>query len=1203
MAAHGAGRRSRQQTWREVVRVRARYQRSIHLERDASQCAALDGYLLTPLVRTLTGHICEGFRAGARAWSITGPYGTGKSAFALFLADLFCPPQQGAQKVTRRLLATADPPLARLLAGPGGLFAEQHGLCPVLATGERRPLDQVLLFALQKVITTLLRSPASPGVPPHIPAALATRVATLAEEAVTGHPVPARAVVTLLEQVASELAASTSPFRGLLVVLDEAGKVLEHAAHHPHHGDVQLLQELAEAAHRSGDTPILFVVVLHQAIEHYAGRLPLIDRSEWAKVQGRFRDLPFQGASHEMLRLAGEALDRDRLPTSLRRALAPIAATCARLVQPAGQHDPKQLEALLAAAFPLHPVTALLLGPLFRSHLAQNERSLFSFLASVAPFGFQEHLGQPLSHQGRPTLFLPDTLFDHVRASQGSRLHGHIGKAWAMIETALQRLPVDAGALEARLIKTVGLLGVFGDAAGLVASDATLEAIYTDGTEESRQVLASAMGRLRRASLIVHRKHRGAHQLREGSDLDVDELVRAAPDLAGAPARLVQRLARTAPPRPLVARRHLFETGTFRYFDLRYVDASALDQCLSEAGTGAAGRLLVVIDSESGGRERVLHQLGQPMTWVKAGPKPVIVAVPRRVGRLLELAAELSALEWVQLHTPDLNDDIVARREVATRIAETERLIRDEVARLLGGGIPGDWLTRDQRHEVGSARALARLLSDVCDKSYSKAPVLHNELLNRQKLSTTAAGARRALVHAMMNHEGEARLGIEGTPPEMSMYLSLLERHGLHRERDGAWAFGAPFDGAPGSLRPVWAEIEATWDDARETRLRVPALFDRLRAPPYGLEEGVLPVLLVAAMLAHGEEIALYEDGAFVAAPAGPEMERLLRDPGRFEVQRFAVTGPRRALCDRLGEVVLPVAPGTRAQPWGVLPIVRQLVRGVRGLTDFARATRTISATAQAVREALLRVREPARLLFHDLPVACGAPPFEATGDRSETEVDTFAERLGGALRELRFSYTAMLSSIEITLRKGLHLPIDPDEMRREVAERARALLPAAVDPQLKAFLLRVNGDIARREDWLVSVGTLLGGKPPATWNDRDIDEARVTLGSICRRFSLLEAALVGSGALPVPGSLDLLRIAVARPGHAEQERVVVLRPADAPLIGSLCDEVRAVTGSLAPAPNEAVLAALVLVLREAIAELNDPGTSLRGERYTHVHE
>jgi hypothetical protein len=1014
------------------------------------------------------------------------------------------------------------------------------------------------------------------------------QIAKLADAAAKGRAVPARDIVALFEKTAQKVAESKQPGCGLLVVLDEAGKVLENAAQQPDRGDVQLLQELAEVANRSGETPIVFVVLLHQAFEQYAGRLSLTERGEWAKVQGRFEDLAFQEASHELLRLVGAALERGPLPRPVRQKLEPLATTCSRLVTRGGGQDPKKREALLEAAFPLHPVTTLLLGPLFRSRLAQNERSLFAFLSSVEPFGFQEFLDKPVMEVGNPSQFFPDTLYDYVVTSLGSRLHGHLGKQWAQIETALQRLPEGAGELETRLLKTVGLLGLFGDAAGVTASDATLAAIYSDGTAASKRALAEAIERLRRASLIVFRKFRNSYQLWEGSDLDVDALVRDALGQVDATSSLVQRLARVAPPRPLVARRHLFETGTFRYFELRYVDVSAFDEAFPEIEPNADGGVLLVIEPEVSTRTKFLQQLKQPLMWGTAGPRPVLVAVPRHVGRLLELGGELAALEWVQTHTPELHEDVVAHREVTTRIAEAERQLRAEVARLLGGAVPCDWLSQNETYRVASSRVLARVISDLCDAAYSKAPIVQNELLNRRQLSSAAAAARRSLMEAMVTRTAEPRLGFEGTPPEVSMYRSLLEHHGLHRERDGALGIGRPFDKKSGSLLAVWTEIERALSDAHEARLRIPALFERLRRPPYGLKDGLLPVLLVAVILTWKYEMALYEEGAFVPTLNGAVIERLLRAPDKFEIQRLSITGPRAALYSRL---IQTLSTGTKAPASGLVPIVRQFVRVARDLTDFARTTKTISPKAQAVRDVLVRAREPALLLFQELPVACGRPPFDAKGVPSEADVEAFVDELRGAIRELQTAYPNLLDTIEDAIRTGLNLPNDPSRLRRELADRAERLLPVAVEPQLKAFLLRASDEELGRDEWLVSLGTLLGNKPPESWHDRDIEQMRLALGLVCRRFASLESMVIGPATTPTPENPPLLRVTVTQPGQLEQERVVPLRPADEALVNSVCNQLRAIADSAtASLPREAIVAALGLVARDIIAEINSQG-------------
>lgn len=379
--------------------------------------------------------------------------------------------------------------------------------------------------------------------------------------------------------------------------------------------------------------------------------------------------------------------------------------------------------------------------------------------------------------------------------------------------------------------------------------------------------------------------------------------------------------------------------------------------------------MFLVIEPNAPTRHKLLQQIQQPIFWAAADLKPALIAVPRHVDRLLELGSELAALEWVQAHANELSNDLVAQREVATRVAAAERDLRLELTRVLDGSPDCVWWTKLGQQTVDSARALAQVISSLCDEADCKAPWVHNELLNRRQLSSAAAAARRTLMEAMVTRPGVVRLGFEGTPPEVSMYRSVLEHHGLHRVRDGRLGLEAPTAEIKGSLEPAWSEIERALNDAREARLRVPALYERLKNPPYGLRDGLLPVLLVAAMVAFKDEMSLYRGGVFVPKLNADVLSALAESPESFEVQRIGISGPRAALYERLFEVL---SGGRGAAPPGVVPIVRALVQAVHGLPELARTTATVSAGAQAVRDALLHAREPAPLLFSDLPRACG---------------------------------------------------------------------------------------------------------------------------------------------------------------------------------------------------------------------------------------
>ena len=160
------------------------------------------------------------------------------------------------------------------------------------------------------------------------------------------------------------------------------GKFLEASAHDG--SDIHLFQQLAERASRSSGR-LLVVGILHQAFEEYAHRLSRQMRDEWSKIQGRFVDLVVNTAGDEQIDLLGRAIESGHRP----KPPGALAEGVVRLIH--GKRSPHLAE-MLEDCWPLHPVTACLLGPLSRRRFGQNQRSIFGFLNSAEPQGFQDFL-------------------------------------------------------------------------------------------------------------------------------------------------------------------------------------------------------------------------------------------------------------------------------------------------------------------------------------------------------------------------------------------------------------------------------------------------------------------------------------------------------------------------------------------------------------------------------------------------------------------------------------------------------------------------------------------------------------------------------------------------------------------------------------------------------------------------------------------
>ena len=158
----------------------------------------------------------------------------------------------------------------------------------------------------------------------------------------------------------------------------------------------------------------------------------------------------------------------------------------------------------------------------------------------------------------------------------------------------------------------------------------------------------------------------------------------------------------------------------------------------------------------------------------------------------------------------------------------------------------------------------------MADATFCSTPILRNELLNRRALSSAGAGARRALLTAMLERPDQELLGFSGFPPERSMYGCALEATELHVKSEEGWTFQAPPPAHATRLRPAWDEMSRIIFAAPPREIAVEELALALRRPPFGVSEGAFPVLLAAFLRVHENEVTLYEGGAFLNPKSKP---------------------------------------------------------------------------------------------------------------------------------------------------------------------------------------------------------------------------------------------------------------------------------------------------------------------------------------------
>jgi hypothetical protein len=1104
----------------QYVAVQARSVRAVNLEADLPRAETLQGFSAGSHVIDATRQIAAGLQAGPRprAWSLTGPYGAGKSTYAVFLSallgDIGGPSHAAAQRALRRV----DPQLAQLVGlERRRLKLDRRGVLPAVAVARREPtalaLSRALLAGAQAA--TASRRGRKPGFLHDL------------LEAVDARQSDSELVLRSVDALTSLVPT--------LIIVDELGKTLEFAADGSGKDDLYLLQRLAEQLSSTDRFRGGILTLQHLAFEDYLVGAGEARRREWRKVHGRFEDIAFvPSRGHgvvlvaDALRWTGDTGTAKRIEQASRLAEAELHAAAGHIAPPSAYTgDP-------AATYPLHPLAALTL-PTLAAQLGQHDRSLVSFLAGDSATSLRSRLGaMPLDSDGMPFVRLPelydfffsDGIADVVSGAEGARLREIRGR----VEGADQ-----LDGLELDILKATAVLNI---TAGRDAPPATeqmlIDAIVgpTGSATASEEAATLAITALQERGLLTFRRFAGEYRIWQGSDFDISAAAAAARErlsVSGADEIARRTIAEAHPLRPIVAQRYSQEHHVLRYFECRFAaEDEPLD--LVEASVHGADGIIVYVLARRSAPSQV------PPAYADGRP---LVVVWAPVGRHLdELALDLAAAREVLDEAPELERDAVARQELRFRVSALRDRLVDALLASFGYGNPTTiYFARARRRTLTSASGFSALLSELCDERFPKTPIIRNEMINRRELTSQGAKARRELLERIIERADEDCLGIEGFGPERAMYEALLRHTGLHDNRDGWWGFGPPRAGS--AVAEVWSMIMRFFDDATARRRSVAELYEQLQAPPFGLKDGPIPVLLSVALEYRSEDVFLYQDGTFQPSIDASMIERLLKWPERFSVKRAALLGIRGAVFEQLRDlVVAPSRASATTRNATTLAVVRPLIAFARSLPSYVRSTDTASSRSRAVCRALLEATEPDELLFAELPRACELSPIlEAADDPAHSH--DFVRRLRAALAELGGAYERLLDRITELMRLAFAVADEAaDGLREDLRARSARLVNRVIDPKLRSFLLAAGDRQLEESEWAEAMAMNLTSKPPSSWTDHDVLAFEALLAERAAWFRRLEE-LYFAMLHRADESFDARKLTITAPDGTEISQIV----------------------------------------------------------------
>lgn len=1030
-----------------TLNIDKKYTRSVNLERDISSKGISTSYI--PTARAL--YVFDRFvktinqEDKTRSWTLVGPYGSGKSSFGLFLSTILGESKDPQCIQARASIRRRDEDIAQRFST--ATRGNTKGFLTIVLSGSPEPFAEAFINALRVGVKRFCKRGKRPKFYDRIrswEAAPSTSV-----------------ILKTIREIQDYLINRHPNCKGMLIVIDELGKFLEYEARHQTANDIFLLQALAEHAYQGSATNLYIFTLTHQSFEQYAPGLNKTQQEEWAKIQGRYENIPFVEPVEQTLEIVSKALDAPSAPSTLKKKMEKALGVLIDQQALPPHLGIKAAKEIFLKCYPLHPLTALFL-PLLCQKVAQNERTLFSFIGSDEPFG----LTDCVHRQKKSQLVNIHSIYDYFIENQTANILDHYThRRWAEVTSALSRLG-EAPAEEIAVLKTIGLINIIGSQGGVKAS----QEILSVSTQLTAKQLNETIKKLKKKSLIQYRKFNDEYRVWQGSDFDIEEALAQEVDQLRS-ISLSEHLNRHRHIPNIVANRHSIKRGTFRFFSPFFVEES--NQAVPKSGHP---KLLIYIAKKGEDSSRILDS-------VKASSLDV-VGIFFEHGKIKNAVTEVTALQQILANRNELNSDPVAMHEFKDRIITAKENLNSLLYSITQQPEKGTWFWESQKLDISCKRDFNSSLSDVLSDVFRRAPVIKNELINQDVPSAQAATARNKLMQAMLTCEHLEDLGIQRYPAEKAIYKATLRATGLHQENGGRWKLGPPPEEDDFNMRAAWDCIVEFLQDTQHAHKPFTSLNRVLQAEPYGIKEGVLPILYLAVFIHFKHELALYENGSYLPVLPPERYDIFIKRMDLFSVQLIKIEGINRSLYDSYADLFrIQEADNLQA-------LVKPFALFITSLPEYVKNTRLLSPRSRDIVTAYDRATSPEDLLFNLLPKACSIEEL------TESSVEAFSASFREGLVEIRDSYDELLRNLSKDVSSAFSAGTsDLKKLRNKLGSRFAHLLPHVNgSSQISSALRFLTATKGSDKDWLERLLASLIQKRCTAWKDSDTSRAKTEL-------------------------------------------------------------------------------------------------------------
>lgn len=688
--------------------------------------------------------------------------------------------------------------------------------------------------------------------------------------------------VEFYQQITEKLIADYG-YDGVYIVFDEFSKFLESRDEGTVTNDMKIIQDLAELCNSSKKNEMFLQLILHKPINESLSIDKRI-RNSFKGIEGRVSTYYFTSSLKNSYDLISNVIQKNETYTKVKDQNKvindQIKKDLARLPIFGSEFTADFIEDdLVDYCYPLHPMTVYLLIKI-NEKVAQNERTLFTFLAKKTNNALSDIIQKDYPY----SYIMPYAIYDYfenllLEEKDNINIQKTASKAISAINSAPSKEEVE-------LIKTLAMLLIINEKDVAPSNISVLSAAMQIDSAKCKDIVYKLI-----SNNILVQRHGGQIEFKINMDLNLETSVEDIVIKKYARINLEKELEKLAESKYFYPRTYNIMNSITRFFKITYLaendflKLNTVEPYFEEEVID--GLIINIVRDSNNQSEKVLNHT------LKLNEDRLVVIYPNEIDDYNAPVKKLLALNTLLEDKEFINNNPLVKTELQLMEEDYRKMIEDMVEKdyALSSTKNHIYSTFNNRELNETKRLISkhRILGNILEKVYDKYPSnLNLELINKTNVKGTYRKARENVIGQLLNDS----INIEklGTSPEDTIINCLLLSNGILTNDSDILGDKLPI---------VLKEID---DFLSHESGNFADLYSILTKPPYGIRNGIIPLLIAHRISLINQGILLSYQGQELELNA-QAIEKIAESPKDVTYTIDEINAVKVRYVNQLGEL------------------------------------------------------------------------------------------------------------------------------------------------------------------------------------------------------------------------------------------------------------------------------------------------------------